>query len=351
MPIGEFKSMFKPNYNYNNKIVNDLLEINSIRDFIVNAPLIVEMEISLKRDALLKSAHHSTAIEGNPLTLNQVDELAQGLKITAQKKAQQEVLNYLNVLRNLDEYSENGKITEKSVLKLHQDITHYTLEYTYLEGQYRTIPVYVVNKKGEVVFTPPPDNLVPIETQKFIEWINSDAKELNPVIAAGIIHYEFVRIHPFVDGNGRTARALAALFLYLNRFDTDRFFTLDEYYDNDMPAYYDALNSVDPETQDLTGWLEYFLEGFLISIIEIKDQILLFSPEKATAKRIKLSEKQMKIIEYIHLNGQISNFEVQKLLNVSRQGAYKYLRSLMDLDLVEKKGGSRSTYYVLKSNE
>lgn len=340
--------MFKPNFSYNNKIVNTLLEINSTRDFIVNAPLIVEMEISLKRDALLKSAHHSTAIEGNPLTLNQVDRLAQGLKIEAQRKARQEVLNYLNVLENLDEYPEDGKITEKTILKLHRDITYSILDDTYMEGQYRTTPVYIVNKQGEVVFTPPSSHLVHKKMQEFVEWINRDSKELNPVMAAGIIHYEFVRIHPFVDGNGRTTRALAALFLYLKKFDIDRFFTLDEYYDYDRPAYYKALNSVDPRTRDLTEWLEYFLEGILISIVGIKDQILLFSPGETERKRIKLSEKQMKIIEYMHLNGSITNYELQKLLNISRQGAYKYLRSLMDLDLVEKEGGSRSTYYTLK---
>ncbi len=345
--------MFKPNFSYNNKIVNTLIEINSIRDFIVNAPLVVEMEISLKKDALLKSAHHSTAIEGNPLTLNQVDRLAQGLKIRAHEKARQEVLNYLNVLENLDKYLEDSKITVKTILKLHRDITHYTLEETYMEGQFRTEPVHIVNKQGEIVFTPPSANLVRSKIQNFIKWINERSGELNPVITAGIIHYEFVRIHPFVDGNGRTTRALTALLLYLRGFNVNQFITLDEYYDYHRSAYYRALNSVDHETLNLTSWLEYFLEGFLISISKIKDQILMFSPAKER-KRIRLSEKQMKIIEYIHLNGSITNSELQKLLNISRQGSYKYLRSLMDLNLVEKKGGSRSTYYILKgagSNE
>ena len=339
--------MFRPNFSYTNWMVNKLVEIQSIKDFIVNAPLIVEMEISLKRDALLKSAHHSTAIEGNPLTFNQVDKLVRGIKVNAQKKAKQEVLNYLNALENLDRYTENGKITEQTILQLHEDITHYTLDYTYLEGQYRTIPVHVVNMKGETVFTPPPVNLIPKEMRNFVEWLNH-AVELNPVIAAGIIHYEFVRIHPFVDGNGRTGRALAALFLYLKKFDVDRFFTLDEYYDNDRQSYYDALNSVDLKTRDLTRWLDYFLEGFMISISEIKDHILLFLPETPGKKRIKLADKHRKILEYIHLKSSITNSEVQKLLNISRQGAYKDLRYLMDKDIIDQKGGSRSTYYVLK---
>jgi Fic family protein len=340
--------MFRPNFSYTDSMVNNLLEIHSIKDFIVNEPLVVEMEISLKRDALLKSVHHSTAIEGNPLTLNQIDKLTKGIEINAQKKAKQEVSNYIKVLENLDKYSENGKITEKTILQLHEDITHYTLEYTYLEGQYRTIPVHVVNNKGEIVFTPPHVNLIHKEMLNFVEWINHNVK-LNPVIAAGIIHYEFMRIHPFVDGNGRTGRALAALFLYLKKFDVDRFFTLDEYYDNDRQSYYDALNSVDSETQEFTKWLDYFLKGFKISITEIKDQILLFSPENFGKQKVKVSNKYRKILEHIHLNGSITNSEVQKLLNISRQGAYKDLRYLMDSDIVDKKGGSRSTYYVLKN--
>jgi Fic family protein len=222
--------MFNPCFTYNHELVNKLLEINSIRDFIVNAPVVLEMEVSLKREALLKSAHHSTAIEGNPLSLNQVDKLAKGIKIQGQKRATQEVLNYLNVLKDMDSYIEDGKITEKNVLKLHENITHYTLEYTYLEGQYRSEPVYVVNQEGDIVFTPPNANLVPGQIQDLLEWINNTSGELNAVISAGIIHYEFVRIHPFVDGNGRTGRALAAIYLYLRGFDVD--FTLDEYYNN-----------------------------------------------------------------------------------------------------------------------
>lgn len=336
--------MFNPCFTYNHELVNKLLEINSIRDFIVNAPVVLEMEVSLKREALLKSAHHSTAIEGNPLSLNQVDKLAKGIKIQGQKRATQEVLNYLNVLKDMDSYIEDGKITEKNVLKLHENITHYTLEYTYLEGQYRSEPVYVVNQEGDIVFTPPNANLVPGQIQDLLEWINNTSGELNAVISAGIIHYEFVRIHPFVDGNGRTGRALAAIYLYLRGFDVD--FTLDEYYNNNRQAYYHALNSVDPQTQDLTDWLLYFLEGFLTSIDEIKNRILLF-PAGAPVK-IKLTEKMLKILEYVHLNGSITNSEVQKLLNISRQGAYKDLRNLMDKGIIEKKGGSRSTYYILK---
>ena len=341
--------MFHPNFIYTQNMVNDLLKINSIRNFIVNAHLLVEMEVSFKREALLKSAHYSTAIEGNPLTLNEVDKLARGLKVSSDENAQQGVLNYLNVLKKLDMYSSDEKITKESILKLHHDINYQILDDNCLCGKYRTVPVFMSNNLGEVIFTPPSAYLVEREMEKFIKWINN-LGDLNPVIAAGIVHYEFMRIQPFTEGNGSTARALTALFLHLEEFDVDRFFTLDEYYDSDLTEYYKALNSVDKKTKDMTEWLVYFLEGFLISISRIKDQILLFSPDVSPQEQIKLSKKQIKIIEYLHLNGQISNLEVKKLFNISRQGAYKDLRRLMDLNLIEKKGGSRSTYYILKNN-
>lgn len=340
--------MFNPNFNYTTKIVNDMMEIQSIKDFILHSNLILETEVSLKRDAVLKSAHHSTAIEGNPLNMDQVEAIFKTNEKTSQKKAEQEVLNYLNVLENLENYLEEGKITEKTILDLHEAVTHYTLDYTYLEGQYRTVPVHIVNSEGETVFTPPPVNSIKSDIADLVEWMNS-VEDLHPVIAAGIVHYEFVRIHPFVDGNGRTGRVLTALYLHTREFDVNRMFTLDEYYDKNRPYYYAALNSVDQKTQDMTQWLDYFLEGFKQSLLEIKDQLLLISPENSERNRVKLSEKNRRILEQIHLNGTITNSEVQKLLKISRQGAYKDLRYLMDENIIEQRGGSRSTYYVLKS--
>jgi len=341
--------MFQPQFSYNNKIVNNLLDIYSKNDFIANAPLVMDMKISLQRDALLKTAHHSTSIEGNPLSLDDVKELSQGHKISAQKKARQEVINYLKVLKNLDKYHEKGIITGKSLLKLFDDITFHTLDYAYFGAGYRNIQVNVVNNLKEVVFTPPqPDEIEELMTD-FIRWLNN-LDDLNPVIAAGIAHFELVRIHPFVDGNGRTARALTALILYLNKFGVSQFFTIDDFYDEDRAAYYNALNQVDLETMDLTPWLEYYLEGFLYSISKVEKQILLSSPPNKI-NQIRLTKKQMKILEYIHLNGTISNKEVQNLLGISRQGAYKYLHKLVNLGILKKEGGSRSTYYIQLSNK
>ncbi len=345
--------IFSPNFNYTHKIVKNLIDIASARETILNAYLVPKWEVSLRRDALIRAAHASTAIEGNPLSLEEVSQLARGIKVTATRKAQQEVINYLKVLENIEKYQEQGKITGKTILKLHKDITRETLEAPEHEGRYRELQVYVGNRiTGEVIFMPPSPEEVPALMSGFIEWLNSsDSSQLNPVIIAGISHYEFVRIHPFVDGNGRTARALATLILYLREFDIKKFFALDDYYDSDRTAYYNALKSVDQETLDLTDWLGYFTEGVLLSISKAKGKVLQLSLEKHKKEakgQVALTEKQMKIIEHIISNERITSSEIQKMFKISRQAAHKEILKLIELNLIEQKGTGKAVYYVLK---
>lgn len=345
--------MFDPNFKYTHKIVNNLVEIASAREVVLNSYLVPKWEVSLRKDALIRATHASTAIEGNPLTLEEVSQLARGRKVMAARKAELEVLNYLRVLENIEKYQEQGKITEKIILKLHKGISQEILEKTEYEGRYRELQVYVGNRiTGKVIFMPPPPLDIPKLMNEFIEWINSDdSYHLDPVIVAGVSHYEFVRIHPFVDGNGRTARALATLILYLRKFDIKRFFALDDYYDSNRNSYYSALESVDPETVDLTQWLEYFTDGVLISITKVKEKVLRLSLEKHRNEekgQIPLSERQMKIVEHIISRGRITSGDLQKMFNISRQAAHKELLKMIELNLIEQKGAGKTVYYVIR---
>jgi len=174
--------MFKPRFRYTDKIVNNLVHITSAKDDVLNAFFVPESEVSLRRDAIIRSVHASTSIEGNPLTLDEVGHLAMGKKVIASKKAKREVLNYLYVLKNIERYQRENKISEKGLLRLHKDITKGTLDNPEWEGRYRKIEVYVGNKiTGEVIFTPPPAKHVPMMTKELLEWLNSGSLELNPV--------------------------------------------------------------------------------------------------------------------------------------------------------------------------
>lgn len=343
--------MFKPNFKYTHHIVNTLTQISVARELIINSPLIPKWEVTIRREAIVHSAHSSTSIEGNNLSLEQVSELAMGREIMATRKDKHEVLNYLKVLENINKLTAGEKVTEKDILNTHKMLTLNTLDNPSDCGTYRTRYVVVANRlTGEIFFKPPPNEEIPKLMGNLIEWINSsEAKILDPVIQAGITHYEFVRIHPFVDGNGRTSRVLATLILYLRGFDTKQFFCLDDYYDSDRQAYYKALRNVDKTTLDLTQWLEYFLDGVNISINAVKERVIRLSSErlkKTKTGQIALTERQMRIVEYINLNGKITNHNVRTMFKISNRAALNEINKLLRLGVIKSQGKGRSLHYI-----
>lgn len=344
--------MFEPNFTITNKIVKNLTFIAEARAIILNAPLVPKWEVSLRRDALLQSAHSSTAIEGNPLSLDEVIKLAEGREIMVRRKDKQEVLNYIEALEKIPDFAKLTPFVKQNILDIHKIVTKKTLENPKDEGVFRDRQVVVGSKRtGEIIFTPPPTNQVPKLIDKFLDWFNSEqTKEIDPVIEAGIVHYEIVRIHPFVDGNGRTARVLATMTLYKRGFDAKRFFALDDYYDHDRPSYYAVLRNVDQKSLDLTKWLEYFTEGVAVSLKVVKDKVVGLSKNIKVLKekgQIALTERQMKIVEWIIKQGQITNREVREMFSLSNRVALDEILKLIELKVIKQVGKGRSVHYVL----
>ncbi|MHC2993969.1 MAG: Fic family protein [Candidatus Atribacteria bacterium] len=344
--------MFQPKFRYTNKIVKLLTRISATKETILNSPLIPKWNVTLRQEAIIHSAHSSTSIEGNRLSLEQVSELARGREITAARRDKQEVLNYLDVLKNIKNLIKDNFITEKDILNIHRMVTKNTLDHLEDCGVYRNRYVVVGNRfTGEVFFRPPQNWEVPGLVKDLLSWINSkESKELDSIIEAGSIHYEFVRIHPFVDGNGRTARVLAALILYLRDFDTNQFFCLDDYYDSDRSAYYKALQNVKPDTLNLTDWLGYFVEGVNISIEAVEERIIRLSSKrlrKAKGRQIALTERQMKIIEFINQNGKITNRDVRKMFKLSNRAALDEINKLIELQILKSQGKGRALHYIM----
>jgi Fic family protein len=344
--------MFQPNFRYTHKIVRLLAKISAGREVILHSPLIPKWEVALRREAIIHSAHSSTRIEGNRLSLEQVSKLAQGRTITATHKDKQEVLNYLKVLENIAKLIKGNSIHEKDILKIHRMVTKDTLNNLNDCGVFRKRYVVVGNRfTGEIHFRPPRNEKVPELVKDLVDWINSkDAQELDPVIEAGIVHYEFVRIHPFVDGNGRTARVLAAWILYTRGFDTKQFFCLDDYYDSDRPTYYRTLQSINQNTLDVTAWLEYFIEGVHVSIEAVKERVIRMSSERLRRTKkgqIALTERQMRIVEKTIENDSIAIGDICKMFKISRQASLKEMQKLEKLGVIKLIGKGRGAHYVV----
>lgn len=348
---------FKPKYTITDKILSNISQIMTGREIIERSKIIPKWELKLKKEARIHNAHSSTSIEGNRLTLEQVAALSENKEVIATEKDKREVLNYLEALDSIPEYSSEKAINLELFLKIHKTVTNGTLQNKEDCGVFRNRQVFVGRRifdgtgfKEIVEYMPPDTKDVPRLVTDFLNWLNSDEiKNINPVILAGIVHYEIARIHPFIDGNGRTARLMASLVLYKSGFDHHRFFALDDYYDENKSAYYGALKTVQQNKGDITEWLEYFTEGVLFSTNKVKDFIvkLGLSPKIEDGEKIELSEKQVKILERIKEKGKVSNKDLRDMFGITRQAMLKEISKLIDAKLVELVGKGRSAYYKI----
>jgi len=349
--------VFNPKYTITDKILNNLTLIASAREVIEQSHLVPKWEAKLRRQALMRNTHSSTAIEGNKLTLEQVEALASGKDVPATDKDKKEVLNYLEVLEMIPKLAKKGEIKVEDLLNVHRVITKNVMENDANSGTFRDRQVFVGRRiiggtglKTEVEYMPPPTEEVPALVEEFIDWLNIDKTwELNPVLLAGIAHYEIARIHPFIDGNGRTARLLAAVILYLSRFDHRRIFALDDYYDRDRKAYYAALKTAQTSNGDLTQWLEYFTSGVAASVQEAKDAILKLGTKgkRGLREQVSLTARQMQIVEYINTHGKVTNRDLQELFNITPQAVHKELSKLVEMKVIKSVGEGRSLHYIL----
>ena len=339
--------MFEPQFKYTDKIVKYIAQIASAKEIISNAKIIPLYDTKLKQDALIKSSHYSTSIEGNPLNLEEVKTLINNNQKPT-TKAEQEVLNYFNVLNNLNKYSDKI-ITKNTILSVHKDLTKDLLKNPEYEGKFRDTRVFIGNLHTKKINYIPPDAYkVPGLIDELLDWLNNSTDEMYPVIIAGILHYELVRIHPFVDGNGRTSRLMATLILSIHKFNIDNYFTLDEYYNQDRQAYVDALKSAD-KNHDLTNWLEYFCQGVLYSIDKVKSEVLKL--DQITSKydnTIELTPNEISVLTLLEEKKHIQNKDIQKMLNISPQASYKIIRKLKNKELIKSTGKGRNTEYNLR---
>ena len=345
--------MFKPQYQISHKMLRDVALIEAARQIIDNALLIPAWERQFQEEAMVRQTYHSTHIEGNKLSFTEAQKVflhGDSAEIIARDRDIQEILNYRNVIKYINEHH-NVSIDESSFLQMHRLIVEKLLPDNQA-GSYREVQVAIVNNKSkQVVFQPPKASEVPGLISDFFTWLSSpEALDIPTPLRAGILHHELVRIHPFVDGNGRTARVMAMLLLYKEGYDMRQFFSLEEYYDQDAAAYYAALQTVNDSGQ-YTEWLEYFVHGLAVEFNRVKERVVELSRDNALRNklgRISLNDRQVKLIKHMEQYGQVANTDWQSLIpGVSDDTILRDLKDLIKKKIVKKKGKTKASYYVL----
>lgn len=288
---------FKPNYSITSKIANNLMRIEAAKVKVLNLPLTPTILSSLRETARLYTTHYSTMIEGNSLSPEQVEEVLKYKgHFPGRERDEHEVKGYYNALSQVEQWvARSTPITENIIKTIHalvmSDRKINVKPTEYRDGQ----NVIRDSRTKTIIYMPPEAKDVLGLMKSMVNWIEEN-KELPCPIVASIVHYQFATIHPYYDGNGRTARLLTTLILHLGGYDLKGLYSLEEYYARNLGAYYEAISIGSSHNYymgraeaDITKWVEYFIEGVADSFEKVLKQM--------TSETNKASEDQSKLLK------------------------------------------------------
>lgn len=350
--------MFKPQYNITSTILSRIAEIAEIKAAVERSRVLPLNEAQLRRQAILRMAYTSTSIEGNKLAEFEVGKVLEGETVRASQKDILEVENYYKALKLLDEMAKKkSPVTLTEVLTLHKIVINGLVDKEKI-GKFRPSDVYVLDDLGggrEMLrFKAPAASQVKKLVDDLLRWLaNSKKQDIHPIVRAGILHLQFVTIHPFTDGNGRVARLLTQLQLYRDGWDFRKILVLEDYYNRDRMSYYNAENRAQGKTyqtdMDFTSWLEYFSTGFLVEARKALEQVQSIGFGKASKKseQIFLDKDELQIMDFLTTTGRVTSEDVVDILKLAKRSAQLKLKGLVDKGLIIIQGSGPSTYYIL----
>lgn len=302
---------FDPIYKISPTIAQGLIRIERAKSHIMQLPLRASVLRSLRETARLASTHYSTKIEGNRLSFSEVEKvIIEDKNFHGRVRDEAEVKGYYAGLTRIEQWAAAGKnLTEDLVKQLH------ALVMSGSEGKKKLTPtpyrdgqnVIYDGHTRNIVYMPPEAKDVTPLMHSFIRWINSHDGTLPCPLIAAIAHYQYVTIHPYYDGNGRTARLLTTFILHCGGYDLKGLYSLEEYYARNLDAYYEALNRGPSHNYysgraeaDITPWLEYFIEGMAVACENVLKRMAAETPHSSgdhEALLRKLNPKQRRALE------------------------------------------------------
>lgn len=358
------KKELELSFKYTDELVNYLLKIEKYKSSLEFLSLPTRSKQRIQFEAKIKQTYFSTSIEGNVLNIEQVKNVINNKTHQTRIKAEQEVLNYWEALSFLERSKKAKiKITKDFIFSLHNIIEAKSSRITKIDFRQPTplgvlFAVYdSVTKSPEYI--PPEAKDINILIDELIIWINEN-QHLPSAIRAAIIHYAFVTIHPFEDGNGRSARALATYSLMLDDYDFKGFNSFEEYYSNNLNEYYQALQmDLSPlfyngrnKPPHLEKWITYFCK-----IMALNAQNIYLSALEASTKDNSyndllnnLNKKDLTLLRYCIENKKsiILIKDLALVFGVTSRAISKWTKDWIDKDiLVPNSGTKRITSYKL----
>jgi Fic family protein len=337
--------IFQPLLQDSSELQGLLLQAGFIRQQILLTPLNPRLELEWQFQTSIEATHHSTAIEGNPLTLEEVRRLLSGQPLLKPRNRELEVAHYKVALDWIhSEWTGRNKfLTGDVILHLHSLIMQ-DLELQARLKKWRLDPVFVFDTGTQLpVHEGDPAEEVKDRIEALCHWLNTTNQ--HPVIRAAVAHLEFVRIHPFMDGNGRTARLLETLLLSQYSWDARGLIALEPYYRKNLAQYYKMI-ALSLSNQNWTAWVTFVSQAMLAQLQELEKRL---QHNLVHQEFPLLHERQWRILGLLnHPQARISNADVQRQTSASHMTAARDLAQLVQLGLLEKHGAGRATRYSRK---
>src|SRR5258708_3144878 len=342
--------MFQPQYTITDRLLANIKRISSLVNELNNKrfPNIVLLE--LERNAREVSTYASTSIEGNPLPLTEVKKILKS-KPANIRDSEKEILNYNQALQDLNKQLEEETVTISLhlILKIQKQVIGGLLP-EFETGRLRGKPVVVNDPRtGQVVYLPPDVSDVKPLMEDLVTFTNVNREKIDSLILAGIFHKQMVIIHPFMDANGRTTRLITKVLLAAMGLNTFNLFSFENYYNQNVTKYFQTVGEFGNYYElvdkiDFTHWLEYFTEGIIDELLRVQKLL----PEISVSPESKLQQYHLKILEFIQKKGFISDSDYAKLSDRAKATRALDFQKLIKLELIERRGKGRATYYVLK---
>ena len=298
---------WSPRFTLTPTIARGLMQIEAARALVEHTPLPPAAEEELRAHARVRAVHYSTFIEGNRLTMSQAKAAISdaNLQIAGRERDVSEVRNYWNALLRVEDWAQKKKpLTEELIKRLHAlvEVGPRAKPTPYREGQ----NAIKNSSTGALIYLPPEAEDVPSLMASLVAWAaEAERSGLPAPLIAGLVHYQFVTIHPYYDGNGRTARLLATFILHKGGYGLNGFFSLEEHHARDLHGYYQALTThphhnyyFGRSEADLTPWLEYFISTLaaVFEAVRLTAQKCAFEGRQAEPEELRRLDHRARVV-------------------------------------------------------
>ena len=345
--------MYEPRYKKSSALTFLIEEIERKKFLIERLLLMPKHEEWLRREAFIRTAYSSTMVENADITEEELERAAKPSPGATIPKDRPDVTNYAKALTFVDFLSDTPLLgIEQTIREIHWMLMKNIEGDRFLPGTYRKEPNWITDQ-GVRVYEPPFHVDIPSRMRDFTEWLQSEP-DVHPLVRAGLAHLHVVAIHPFLDGNGRTARLVTTLLLQQSGYGFKRLLSLDSYYqrqrDDYITALQECLGSKFHQDYDATRWLEFFAQSVALQAVSLKTRLtdwrMMIDNMHERLRGSNLTDRQIDGLIYAARMGAITRKDYTEITGVSPVTATRDLAQLATMALLRPQGSGRNRRFI-----